>query len=309
MRIHLILAAFALAVFAATDCLAQEPAGKDPATVDANRVKELVAKLGDEDFQTRENATNELIAMGPDVVELVEAETASSKDPEVTCRAELIVNRLFVSGTWKESLEKKLAESRVSFSFNDVPCTEMLSEIAGKENINIVLDPRTAEMLDNNLTFVIRDITLGDMLKLLTEQRGASYALLDGAVVVGTRENLMEWPADPLEGIAPMEGWQKKIVKRLGMRVELSVPEPTSLSDLVALVRDNTKVSIVMDESPEAKVGGADFSRKMEILAKDISAAQALNLVLKPQGLGYCLKDKGVFISTKEIVDGLREKK
>ncbi len=63
----------------------KEPGGEDPKT--AGRVDELVGKLGDADWETREQATRELVRIGrPAVPKLLEA--AKSGDPEVKWRAE-----------------------------------------------------------------------------------------------------------------------------------------------------------------------------------------------------------------------------
>jgi hypothetical protein len=62
---------------------------------DAEKAAELVARLGHEDFQIRENATGGLIEMGIPAKEVVEAATRSS-DPEVRFRAQRILDALIV---------------------------------------------------------------------------------------------------------------------------------------------------------------------------------------------------------------------
>jgi hypothetical protein len=58
-----------------------------------NKAHELVKKLGDDDFETRENAAKELIGMGRPVADIVR-KAKGSKDPEVRMRVEQILRKL-----------------------------------------------------------------------------------------------------------------------------------------------------------------------------------------------------------------------
>jgi len=62
---------------------------------DAEKAAQLVAKLGHEDFQVRENATTSLIELGIPAKQVVETATRSS-DPEVRFRAQRILDTLIV---------------------------------------------------------------------------------------------------------------------------------------------------------------------------------------------------------------------
>jgi HEAT repeat protein len=58
------------------------------------RIKQLIADLGSNDWETRENATEELTKIGEPVVEALVALTKDSTDPEVVWRAQSILREL-----------------------------------------------------------------------------------------------------------------------------------------------------------------------------------------------------------------------
>ncbi len=61
-------------------------------------IKELFSQLGNASFQKREEATTRLIAFGPRAVAVLKENTATSKDPEVVARSQLIIDHLEKSG-------------------------------------------------------------------------------------------------------------------------------------------------------------------------------------------------------------------
>ena len=61
---------------------------------EAERIKQLIADLGSNDWETRENATQELIKIGQSALDALVAVTKESADPEVVWRAQGILKEL-----------------------------------------------------------------------------------------------------------------------------------------------------------------------------------------------------------------------
>jgi hypothetical protein len=72
---------------------AGDPVGGAPATKPADRIAQLVGQLGAEDFQTREQASEELRKLGRSALPALK-EAAKSEDPEVQQRAQAIIARI-----------------------------------------------------------------------------------------------------------------------------------------------------------------------------------------------------------------------
>ena len=68
--------------------------GKPGEPTEAERIKQLIADLGNNDWETRENATQVLIKIGQSAIDPLVAATRESADPETVWRAQLILKEL-----------------------------------------------------------------------------------------------------------------------------------------------------------------------------------------------------------------------
>jgi hypothetical protein len=71
---------------------ARPPVAADPGV--AKRVAELLEKLGDEEYRTREDATAALVEIGKDAVALVDKAYKETRDPEVRWRCEFVLQEI-----------------------------------------------------------------------------------------------------------------------------------------------------------------------------------------------------------------------
>lgn len=77
----------------------------EPAAVSADQIQKLIARLGEEDFETREKATQRLIAIGKAALSALN-EASRSPDAEIRTRARNIVQEIHKSLTYViESLQ------------------------------------------------------------------------------------------------------------------------------------------------------------------------------------------------------------
>lgn len=78
-------------------------AAQDPPKIDEDTVKPLVARLGADDPKDREQATQDLVAMGEAVLPFLERHKGSD-DPEVRSRVESIIGKVGLPQQWADDL-------------------------------------------------------------------------------------------------------------------------------------------------------------------------------------------------------------
>lgn len=94
MRVDPRLAAYILILIGlAAAGPAQVTAERDDATRD---LSELITRLGDDDYTVRDLATRSILALGPDVVEMLRERLTSESDPEIHHRIQFILDNLVV---------------------------------------------------------------------------------------------------------------------------------------------------------------------------------------------------------------------
>jgi uncharacterized protein (TIGR03067 family) len=83
-----------LSVLAGLLAVRTASAGEPHPSVSADRIAVLIARLGDEEFRTREAATAELQALGEAALQPLRQAVAATEDPEIRRRAATLVERL-----------------------------------------------------------------------------------------------------------------------------------------------------------------------------------------------------------------------
>lgn len=97
----------------------------------------LLEKLGSGLFAERENASRDLLKLGPTVLPLVEAAAKTSPDAEVRTRAARLAEALRC-----ETDSAKIVKTRtVKLDYTQIPLGTLISDIKSKTGINLVLDP------------------------------------------------------------------------------------------------------------------------------------------------------------------------
>jgi predicted small lipoprotein YifL len=281
--------------------------GQDDASLtDSERhVKELIAKLADESFEARETAMVELIALGKDALEMVNTEMFTTRDSDVKLRCKEIIRRVVAASEepeWRTNLKRQLDHTLVSPDFTDALLSDVFEFLRQSGNVDIMLDPRVSEKASETITVNSRNITLAQALGLCLTLASLRYELLDGVVVVGTDETLRSWPGDPIVAFTPKEAWEKAITAKLSLPIDVTFEDAT-VKEIVEQVRNVLEINIVCDLSLDAKKAGADFEKRMAFRVSEIPAFQALNLVLKPHGLSYCLRDGVLFVSMRKLIE------
>lgn len=106
--------------------------------VDPARVEVLVNRLGDGDWEVREAAEKELVAMGPAVRKLLE-ERRDHADPEVRDRIERILPRLYPEGgAVDKGVQAILRLERTEIAVGENPGATALLRNVGEEPILLV---------------------------------------------------------------------------------------------------------------------------------------------------------------------------
>jgi hypothetical protein len=89
----------------------------------------------------------------------------------------------------------------------------------------------------------------------------------------------------------------KKVEEALKTRKVSVIYQDTPLADVVRFFQSISDLNFVLDPKME---GVADI--RIAIRVEDMPLNSALNLMLEPRGLAFCVKDGAVFISTKERI-------
>src|SRR5262249_19499792 len=96
----------------------------------------VIDKLGSGLFADREEATKELLKLGPSVLPLVESAAKSSPDAEVRTRAARLAEVLRTETDQAKIIKTAL----VKLDYTNIPLGTLISELKAKTGINLVLD-------------------------------------------------------------------------------------------------------------------------------------------------------------------------
>ena len=87
---------------------------------------------------------------------------------------------------WRLPLEQKLEKS-ISFSFQDMPITDVVDFFRTQLQINLVLDQSVIAEDERLITFTANDMRAGDALKWIMTLSGLDYGFRTGAIYISTR--------------------------------------------------------------------------------------------------------------------------
>jgi hypothetical protein len=149
MRCRLVLPVLlglaALAVLAAPPALAADPAA----------VARLIDRLGSPEFAEREQASRELEALGPAVLEPLR-QAARGDDLEVRRRAADLVQRLQA----RVLSEKMLTPTRVRLTYKDVPLRTALEDLQRRTGLRLALHDPENKLAERRVTLDTGDVPL-----------------------------------------------------------------------------------------------------------------------------------------------------
>jgi hypothetical protein len=159
---------------------AAEPPAQKTAPDLAQKIAALIEQLGDNDFRVREKATQALIAIGPDALELVNNARQSTSDFEVRARAERILQHISPDAIQARLHRTVIAElhdrDNSLKSVLDVLAEE--SKRACPERIGFTFVIRGEPQLTApERPFRLRQRLLADVLKLLADRYNMAFTV------------------------------------------------------------------------------------------------------------------------------------
>ena len=121
-----------------------------------------------------------------------------------------------VSGLIQDYPEiRKKLEEKVSFTFEETPLREALSNLRDKLGITIFLDPRTEISGLPSVTLAVKDIPAHEALQLLLRLSEVNYALVDDAVFVAKPEHLRGLDFNVECGVYSVDGIDRYTVEEI----------------------------------------------------------------------------------------------
>jgi hypothetical protein len=148
--------------------------GRAEEKTDADRIARLVAQLGSDRFDEREEATRLLDVIGPPALPALQ-KAAQSNDAEVRRRARLLVRRL----QKRQDTAQILAPQRVRLVFQDTLLLHAVSEFAKKTGFDLRLDPQGANYAERSITLDTGEVTFWEAYDRFCQEAG----LVDRVVV------------------------------------------------------------------------------------------------------------------------------
>lgn len=146
------------------------PVGEPPARVDPERVKELVKKLGDRDYQVRAQAQAELEKLGPGAIPYLAEELKNTKNAEIRRRLDELV----------PTLERvaALGPTRVTIQMKDEPVRRVVEELAKQSKFRIELSPNAGlgdEREKRVISVDLKEAPFWEALDKICEKGGLTY--------------------------------------------------------------------------------------------------------------------------------------
>jgi hypothetical protein len=133
----------------------------------AERIEKLVAQLGSNNFQAREDATKQLDSIGLPALEALKNATQSS-DAERRRRAEELVSKI----EKRQESARLLAPTKITLRCKDMPLAEAVAELAKKSGQQIVLSGDQAKAAGRTVSVEIVDATFWQALDQLCQAAG-----------------------------------------------------------------------------------------------------------------------------------------
>jgi hypothetical protein len=134
---------------------------------DQNKISQLIAKLGSENFRERDAASKELDAIGEPALEALQ-KAAKSTDMETANRATALVGRIQQRG----ENARLLAPTYVELNLKEATIDDAVAELAKKSGFTIILGGDKTKMSDRRVTLETGRVPFWKALDMLCEQAG-----------------------------------------------------------------------------------------------------------------------------------------
>lgn len=128
---------------------------------------ELVARLGSDDFPTREAAVRALEKCGPEAIPALRA-ALRSDDPEVRQRAAAVLTRLQRAA----DSAGRLAPKRVALDYTDVPLGTAINDLRSRTGLNVTIDPNRVANPLRKVTCATGEVPVWEALDLFCAAAG-----------------------------------------------------------------------------------------------------------------------------------------
>ncbi|HUV38947.1 MAG TPA: hypothetical protein VMY39_05005 [Planctomycetota bacterium] len=193
----------------------------------------------------------------------------------------------------------KLAETIVSFTFNEQPVAEAFDFLATLGELNMVLDPRAVKK-DATVTLKLSNVPLATALKLMAEQLDLRYTIREKVVFLSdeagiarrnagaARTGLDKWPT-----YADRKTWRR--LRETRTTLTLNEEAPPALVDFHGFAKAVGKVRISLSAAALKKKG-----RMARLKVKDLPIETILKLVTEQLGLTYVIRNGAVVILDEE---------
>jgi hypothetical protein len=141
--------------------------GRAEEKADADRIARLVAQLGSDRFDEREEATRLLDTIGPVALPALQ-KAAGANDAEVRRRARLLVRRL----EKRQDTARILTPQRVRLVYQDTLLVHAVSDFAKKSGFDLRLDPQGANYAERSITLDTGEVTFWEAYDRFCQEAG-----------------------------------------------------------------------------------------------------------------------------------------
>ena len=194
---------------------------------------------------------------------------------------------------WKAAVRTSLGK-RVNLSFAETPLADAFKFLARYGEVGIVTDPHLDGIVlpgGDGITLQADDISLKNVLSLITELKGLAWDLRWGVVFVSTAGRLKQLPKTGPEVAKGEEEKDISLRRKLrDQKISFSFAGAT-LGQAFDFIRTLKKINIVFDP---AIAGETEGSFDLEVADRRLD--HAISLILLPRGLTYQLRDGVVFV-------------
>jgi hypothetical protein len=141
--------------------------GRAEEKADANHIARLVAQLGSNSFDQREEATRLLDTIGPAALPALH-KAENSDDAEVRRRARLLVRTL----EKRQDTERILAPQRIRLDYKDELLPHAVADFARKTGFDLRLDPEGANYAERSITLNTGEVTFWEAFDRFCREAG-----------------------------------------------------------------------------------------------------------------------------------------
>jgi hypothetical protein len=154
---------------------AEEPTAPKPTEEEQKRIDKLIAQLGADGFEEREQAQKDLEKIGPAALESAR-KAAKSKDSEVARRAGDLVTR------FEEMLktDKVLAPKMVNLKFKDVSVVDAVADLSKQSGYPITIGGDKAKLAERKVTLETGEVSFWEAFDKLCLKAGLVEPASDG---------------------------------------------------------------------------------------------------------------------------------